>query len=181
MRRLVGAVAVLGMLALAGCGGGEPLPTLPPTPSATPVFASEEEALAAAEQAYTAYLEMSNVISNEGGANPERIAPFVTEEQLPDELAGIALFVERRARSVGTSHAFGFVLQQLTQTGDGAEITVYACVDVSGVKIVDDSGVDVTPVNREPLIALEIQMIGKPGALLIADSNKWPDSQFCFS
>jgi hypothetical protein len=39
-------------LVLAGCTQPDPMPTPPPTPSASPVFASDEEALAAAEEAY---------------------------------------------------------------------------------------------------------------------------------
>ena len=93
---LVGAVTIAGMLLLAGCGGGDPIPTLPPTPSATPIFASEEEALAAAEDAYAAYRGMSDQISAEGGANPERIAPFVTESRLADELRGFATFALKK-------------------------------------------------------------------------------------
>ncbi len=84
MRSVVGALVLVGMLALTGCVDGDRLPTLPPTPTSTPIFASEEEALAAAEEAYAAYLEMSNLISSEGGVEPERIAPFVTADQLAE-------------------------------------------------------------------------------------------------
>ncbi|WP_395638765.1 hypothetical protein [Pseudolysinimonas sp.] len=181
MRRVVGAVAVLGMLALSGCGGGDPLPTLPPTPSSTPVFASEEEALAAAEAAYSAYLEMSNLISSEGGVDPERIAPFVTADQLSDELDGFAYFADNDIRSVGSSRVTRVLLQQYGEVQGDVEITFYACVDVSNVVIVDGGGNDVTPVDRDSLVALEVSMTGDSDPLLVSDSDQWSDSQFCFS
>lgn len=179
MRRVGSVLAVLAMLALAGCDSGDPLPMLPPTPSSTPVFGSEEEALAAATDAYAAYLEMSNLISSEGGVDPERIAPFVTPEQLPDELAGFAYFSDSGIHSVGEAHVAQVVLQQYSEGPEGAEIVVYACVDVGGVIILNADGNDVTPKEREPIVALEVSMTTELGNLLIADSDQWSDSHLC--
>lgn len=180
MRRVVGAIAVLGMLTLAGCDGGHPLPTLPPTPSSTPVFASEEEALAAAEAAYAAYSEVSDLISNAGGAEPERIAPYVTEEQLQRELDTAEYFESNGLRAVGSPLVARFDLQQYVESDGVAEITVYLCLDVSGVGVVDSTGADVTPTDRQPVVPLEVGFRGDaPGALLIASSDTWSGTSFC--
>ena len=64
-------VAVL--FALAGCVPSDSQPSAAPSPSATPVFASDAEALAAAEKAYAAYLKVSDEIANDGGKDPDRI------------------------------------------------------------------------------------------------------------
>lgn len=182
MRRVVGSVAVLvGMLALSGCGGGDPLPTLPPSPSSTPVFASEEEALAAAEEAYSAYRATSDLITSEGGLRPERIAPFVTEEQLKDELDGFRYFETNGIRSVGSAPVIEILLQQFLDEGDSYEIVFYSCIDVSSVSIIDNTGADVTPADRPPLVALEVSMRGTNGDFLLSDSDQWSDSQFCSS
>lgn len=179
MRMLVGAMTVAGMLLFSGCGGGAPIPTLPPTPSATPIFASEEEALAAAEEAYAAYLEMSDLIASEGGSEPERIASLVTETQLVDELEGSAYFADNAIRSVGRSRLISATLQQYSEDRDGAEITFYACVDVGDVSIIDETGADVTPVDRASVVALEVSMVGGADGLLLADSDQWSDTDFC--
>jgi len=180
MRRVLGAVAVLGMLALSGCGGGTPLPTLPPTPSSTPVFASEEEALAAAEEAYAAYSEASSLIASDGGADPHRVAPYVTEEQLRNELATADYYASNGVHSVGSPVITFFQLQDWSQAGTQAEIVVYVCVDVSMVRVVDSDGVDVTPPDREPVVPLEVLITGDaPDALLVASSEQWSGSSFC--
>jgi hypothetical protein len=174
MRTLVGAVTVAGMLLLNGCGGGDPIPTLPPTPSATPIFSSEEEALAAAEEAYAAYLEMSNLISSEGGVDPERIAPFVTEERLADELAGFERLQASGLRTSGAS-TFEFTqLQRLDVDDDGVEVAVYACWNGGGVRVLNPEGLDVTPTDREAELLLEVVLVGDvSGQLLLSSDEVW--------
>jgi hypothetical protein len=180
MRSVVGALVLVGMLTLTGCVDGDRLPTLPPTPTSTPIFASEEEALAAAEEAYGAYLEMSNLIANDGGAEPERIAPFVTEEQLPDELDGSKNYSDHNVHSTGATRITGVTLQQYLETDDQAEVVIYACLDVTDARLVDAGGVDVTPASRAPQVTLEVTLqSGRPGALLIADSQLWSNSDSC--
>ena len=177
---LVGAMMVAGMLLFSGCGGGAPIPTLPPTPSATPIFASEEEALAAAEEAYAAYSEMSDLISSEGGAEPERIAPLVTESQLEREVETAEYFSSRNLRAVGGPTVTYFELQQFSESAEGAEVVVYVCLDVSETRVVDATGADVTPPDREPTVPLEVEFVSdEANSLLVARSDVWSGSSFC--
>src|SRR5690606_24012229 len=84
-------VAVL----LSGCVQQGPEVTPPPEPSTTPIFASDEEALAAATEAYEAYLAMSDLIAQEGGVNPERIESVAVRKALADALEGFSVFREQ--------------------------------------------------------------------------------------
>jgi hypothetical protein len=176
MRTLVGAVTIAGMLLLSGCGGGDPIPTLPPTPTATPIFASEEEALAAAEEAYAAYLEMSSLISSEGGADPERIAPFVTERRLDDELRGFGTLREADLRISGHVGFAALDLQRYDQVGELVEVVFYACVDLSDRRVTDSEGRDVTPVDRQDLLVLEVVLVGTGDdpSLVLESDDQWP-------
>lgn len=136
----IAATAVAALVLLAGCV--PPTPTAVPTPvpttspAAEPVFASDAEALAAAEEAYVAYLAMSDLIAQEGGRNPERIAPFVTEEQLAVELEGFESLRVSGARAVGESTYFNSVLQEMIEIDGGVEVVVLACLDLRGVSVV---------------------------------------------
>src|SRR5690606_22722214 len=106
------------VLVVSGCVPDAGIPTLPPTPTVTPVFASEEEALAAAEDAYAAYLEMSYLIASEGGLEPERIAPLVTNEQFERELESLSIYSERGLHVDGQTRFDSMMLQQMSQSGD---------------------------------------------------------------
>jgi predicted small lipoprotein YifL len=179
MRTMVGTVAVLAaILVLSGCGRSDPLPTLPPTPSSTPVFASEEEALAAAEDAYAAYLEVSTDIGESGGADPERIEPFVTPDRMQTELRGAQTLQASGLRLVGASQFETIELQRVDTVGDETEVVFYACWDGSQSRVIDSSGADVTPSDRVDRLVLEIRTVTVNGALplVLASDDQWPDS-----
>src|SRR5690606_7687607 len=108
-------------LVLTGCTQPDPMPTPPPTPSSAPVFASDEEALAAAEEAYGKYLEESDQIIRDGGARPERLRPLVSDVIYRREVAGFEQLQERQLPGTGST-AFSLTLQSF----DDVEITVYA-------------------------------------------------------
>ena len=119
-RRSTARVAVVALLivALSGCAS-TPDPQLTPTPSATaaaPVFASDEEALAAATEAYAAYLTMSDQIAGDGGASPHRISPFVSAGLLDSELDGFASFREANAFLVGNTRFWVADVQKIDRT-----------------------------------------------------------------
>ena len=180
MRSVVGGLVLVGMLALTGCVEGDRIPTLPPTPTSTPIFASDEEALAAAEDAYAAYNEVSALIAMDGGADPERIAPFVTEDQLENELATYALYQEQQVHAEGRSTITRIELQQASEMAGIADIAIYACLDVTAVRILDSAGRDVTPPDRPSLVALEVSFEGHSlDELRVASSDIWSDSSFC--
>src|SRR5215207_3793459 len=83
-RHCIGALAAGGVLALVlvGCmGAPSPAPSPEPTETAAvPIFASDEEALAAAVDAYERYRAISAEISEAGGHDSNRIDPVVSPE-----------------------------------------------------------------------------------------------------
>ena len=166
------------VVALVGCTPEEPRVSPPASPSAEPLFASDEEALAAAEEAYAAYLAMSDEISHDGGANPERIAPFVTEERFPSEIAAFEAF---SSKSLHTSGATGFdtiAFQRADVVGGGAEVAFYACWNGGAVRILDESGSDVTP-DRIDRVALEIVVRASTASVVLESAEPWSGESSC--
>ena len=171
----------LAALLLSGCTAHGPVHMPTPSPSPTPVFASDEEALAAAEAAYREYLRVSDEIAQDGGANPERIAEVVTDDRLPSELDALAKFPARKVHSVGNSIFGTASLQQYSDIGGTVLIDIYTCLDVSGVRLISESGTDVTPERQDKLslvIGLE-SAPASPGRLLVSDSDVWDGVSFC--
>jgi hypothetical protein len=175
------AVTVAGILLLAGCGGGDPIPTLPPTPSSTPIFASEEDALAAAEEAYAAYLAAWDRIASEGGVDPERIAAFTTGDFFESELEGLETFRDNQWRTIGQSVLHSANLQFADLTGnDPTPVAAYVCVDVSAVDVRDESGASVVSPDRPALQAFEVFFaVSDAGGLVPAASNPWEPESIC--
>ncbi|MGB3413465.1 MAG: hypothetical protein WBA28_01980, partial [Microbacteriaceae bacterium] len=89
------ALAVLSALFLGtGCSPEVGLPPVP-RPSVEPLFASDEEALAAVVEHYQEYLAVSDEVYADGGANPERLKPYVSAERYEEELSGAQSFQAR--------------------------------------------------------------------------------------
>jgi len=172
---------VLGLAtALAGCDAepAEP-PSAPPTSPAPPIFASDEEALAAAEAAYAAYLAASNEIFRDGGRDRERI-----REVASDEYAGVLEeeFESFEKRGLRMTGATGYDIVALVDADltTGATQT-YACLKVGDSRILDADGNDVTVRNRPAVVAVlltfELDAAGR--GLVLGGSETWSGESFC--
>ena len=151
-----------------------------PSPTASPIFASDEEALAAAEAAYGAYVVVSDTISSQGGAGADALMDLVSANyyaQIEKEYAEFAL---TGGRTSGFTSFDSMTLQQ-RNSDDGVEVIVtYACLDVSGVRVLDASGIDVTPQGRLTRLPLEITFEASDSTdLIVAGSEVWDGADYC--
>lgn len=174
----IAATAVAALVLLAGCV--PPTPTVVPTTSTAsePVFASDADALAAAEEAYVAYLAMSDLIAQEGGREPERIAPFVTEEQLTRELAVFAAILASGRSQVGLVQASSPELQSLNETR--SQVAVYFCLDYSGVSIrnTEEAAAD-TVRSSDFLVVAATFEADSMSILKVKSSEPWEEVLMC--
>lgn len=173
---ILAAATVMG--AATACVGPTPIPTLPPQPTATPVFASEEEALAAAEASYTAYINASDEIGHEGWQDTSRFASVATGAALDDELSTAAELASNGWRLVGVSDFDTVTLQQYSQVGEEATVVVYLCLDVSGTDVLDPEGNSMVAADRPDRLPLEVEFVGTDG-LLVSRSELWSGETFC--
>ncbi|MGW9629121.1 hypothetical protein ACWGST_00285 [Agromyces sp. NPDC055520] len=185
--RLGIALAAAGAIALlmSGCTGADPAPSPSPSPSADaagPIFASDEEALAAAVEAYEAYREVSDTILIQGGEEADRIDTVVTTEFAPKLHEEYAAIEDLGLSSSGPS-SFDTTSLVEWRTVDGvAEVSIYLCRDVSGSRVIDANGTDVTPAQRPDRIASQAFMVsapGEPALLIVSGVNAWSGDDFC--
>jgi hypothetical protein len=175
---LVAAGAVALILTMTGCGDPPPPVTPTPTSSAAPVFASDEEALAAAEESYRAYTEVADQIFHEGGADPDRLTAVATGDFLDASIAGFENVREKGWHSIGHSTFDSLELQRIDSSPSGI-VSAYLCGDVSGVEVVDSDGVSVVAADRPDRTYFEVifDLDVATGRLLVASRQVWGDGK----
>lgn len=158
-------VAALALaLAAAALSGCAPAPEPSPTPTA--MFASEEEAFAAAEEVYRAYIDAVN--AEHEGDDSARSYDFLTGMLLESELQN------RRELDASGVHIEGDTVI-LSFDGDEAKvdsvsttITGIACLDISAARALDDEGNDVTAVGRSDVYSVIVTFVESGSSLLIS-------------
>ena len=176
------AALTLAALTLSGCSR-PPAPTpAQPSPTASPVFASEDEALAAATEAYAAYRAAIDKVAGAGGVDSAPIRPFLTDEYTVEMIEDVRFFQANGYRTTGDTTFDSVRLQSIVDNGKTAEIVVYLCSDTSAIRLFDGSGTDVTIPDRQSRTPLEIHLSSStedPQTLQIGGSELWTGENFC--
>ena len=162
--------------ALAGCSAQQPAPK--ETTAAAdqkPLFASDEEALAAAQAAYANYLDVSDQIARDGGANPERLKGLVSDSLYSEQVSGYKDVNAKGLKASGASTFDNFRIQDITDSS----ITNYVCLRLSGIHVIDSSGSDVTPSGRDDNLPLQMEWKQVSGKLVLEKSEVWTGQNFC--
>lgn len=177
---VVAAWCALLLMALASCAAPLARPTSSPsTPTPTPVFASDEEALAAATEAYAAYQAMSSTVAQEGGSRPERMSEFAVGDALVAETASLESLSEQNLRGVGQLSFDTLTLQSADLTE--GQVKAYLCLDVSRTDVVDATGLSTVPIDRPLRLPLQVSFAPTIDGdrLLLERSESWRGENFC--
>jgi hypothetical protein len=170
---LVAGAAVI-LMAMTGCVEPTPRVTAGPTASAPPVFASEEEALAAAEEAYAAYLAaLDGALTNYDTA---RLRKTSTGQALKEALASVEEFKKDARVLVGSSSADSITLIQYSAAGD---VSVYACLDVSATDVLGADGRSTVSEGRPLRYPMQIDAQIDDGEPLVISAEVWDGENFC--
>jgi hypothetical protein len=179
---LRGSVAILacllGCAALTGCS---PAATPAPSPTSTAIFASEDEALAAATAVYQQYTAAFDVRSAKGGIPYDALSTYVTPEYL-QKLNEPGLLEKNEWHTDGSTTFDTISVVETSESDRSAVLRVRLCRDVSGIRILDSQGEDVTPTTRLKRFPVEVEMVSSaPSAkmLVISDSGSWTGKDFC--
>ena len=174
--------AALTTLALTGCANTTTVapPTATPDREATPMFASDEDALAAAETAYRNYIDVSDQIARDGGLNVERLQPFVSVELYQQQVQEYADVASKGLRAVGSSMFDSFTLESYSREHD--KIRVYVCMRVANIRVLDSANNDATPPDRNDDLPLQVafgRSVESEPELSVTRSEVWSGKNFC--
>ncbi len=175
--RAAAPIALLAAMALAGCTAPEPEPTQTVVPTDEPLFASEEEALAAAEEAYTEYVGAVNQALASGGDELTDLESLASPEVADIQRQGFEEYRSGGLRAVGKITVDSFTLQ-----GDWRDerVAFYVCRDVSNVDVLDGSGRSVVSADRLDRGGFEAEIRAKAdGSLEISRDDPWSGASFC--
>lgn len=147
-RTLTALVLVGSILALTACTGPDPSP--PTSSSPPPVFANEEEALAAGREAYEGYLAVWNAIVLDGGVNEARVDEVTSGELRAFEHESLASLRELGWTFSGAVTLETFSMDEWYSTPDAAGVLVVgvACVDMTASQAVGPDGQSVIKPER---------------------------------
>ncbi|WP_152642113.1 hypothetical protein [Microbacterium azadirachtae] len=158
---LITTAVVAGVIGLSAC---TPVPTPEPTP--TPLFASEAEAFKAAEQVYRDY-NTAGAQADAGDANA-RPETFLAGAALDEEIAG-RRDLEANGLSIRGRTDIA-LFNGLSSNLETSRVAAIVCLDVSGTRIFDNVGNDVTPTERPTTVPLQVDFARSGSSLVIVKS-----------
>jgi hypothetical protein len=159
-RMLPAATALVAVALLVGCVPQDPVITPVPEPSSSPVFASDEEALAAATEAYGRYLrKVDEGLITHSSLGLETVAAGDALEQAK---ARIHEYIDLGERHVGrisiASISLATAEAVLGSNHRGEPIQIYACLDLSAVDVVDSAEKSVVDSERPASVFLLVDL-----------------------
>jgi hypothetical protein len=176
------ALTIAAALSLGACQQ-QHTPIVPsPAPSATPIFASDDEALAAAEEAYRAYLRVLDEIYADSGADPERLLEVASEPVFQKELPSFEETQADGSKSVGQTKFDSMSLQSFDGLKKLDAVVVYVCEDFSATDILNASGVSIVSPTRQTRWPLTVAFDFTPrpsSPLIVSEISDWTGQDFC--
>ena len=178
---IVAAPLALAALLLSGCSPEPRIPAAEPQPTATPLFATDEEALAAATAAYEEYLAVSANVASSESLDTSPLESLTTPSFLDRELEALAEITRQGLRVEGQAFLSASRLQQrYTDATQREVVIIYGCLDASDTKAVDLDGNDRTPPDRRVMVDLEIELVENDDrGLVINRSDVWAGESVC--
>lgn len=168
------------LAALAGCAPAPPPLVLPPTPTQSPLFASEEEALAAAVEVYAAYLAAADSVARGGWSDPGATAEFTTEAFQAEVVESAAQLESSGRRQSGEKRFDSVALQRYSEQGQGrVELVAYLCLDISETRILGPEGDDVSQSSRIERLPTVVTFSLSDLGGRVDGEEPWDGANFC--
>lgn len=166
------AMAVGGAMALGACA-----PTPAPDPTSTPLFASEEEAFAAAEATYRAYSDAAALVDYAVPDSFSKPLSFSVGTYNQEERK---FLLEMNAEGYKRSGRSSLLwVSGINFDSKQQLVTLRVCEDVTATTFTDRDGNSLVPAERADVVALDVHMTEVDGILRIYESESVRDPK-CF-
>ena len=175
---LVG-LAIALVVPLAACSQSTRLPEAEPSSEVAPLFASDEEALAAATAAYEEYLAVLDAALQGPVSDGGELESVSRGQALVSAQESIAEFIEDQLRISAPRVVGGARLQQHTSSGSEAEVTSYFCEDISGVLLLDAGGNSLSEADRPDYTVFEATVEFGPAGAFVVERAFWSNESSC--
>ena len=179
----VSAAALAVAFVLVGCVPTTTPASPAPQPSATPVFATEAEALAAATEAYAAYqTTLDDAFSSYENASLSKVASGAALSKAKNSVAN---YQKVRKRQTGRSSidTVSFVDTPSVLLGDNKSLVAqtYLCLDLSQVDVLDGDDRSVVPAGSERRFPIVASLVWDRSLkkLLVDKDESWSGENFC--
>lgn len=146
-----------------------------PDPTPTPLFATDEEAFAAAEEVYREYIRAVN--ARIAGASAPDPQDYLTGLALEADIDGVRSLEDEGVHLSGESVVKTFTGTRFSVEGGRLSVSAHACLDAQSVTLIDETGANVTPPERPPLLAQQVEFIETEEQLKISDEVAISDEQ----
>ncbi|MFT2753632.1 hypothetical protein [Clavibacter sp. Sh2088] len=150
-------------------------PDLDPEPAPTPSMTQQQQDDQAFHDVFARYVDLDANTDTE-----DDLAQLLTGSVLDNEKSGLADERRKGVRTSGMDVMSGFEVTDRGLDPAGAEyMTAQVCLDVSGARLIDSTGADITPV-RDPRLSLQVKAIRSEDALWrISDIVRNEDVHAC--
>lgn len=147
-----------------------------PEPSPTPAFASEEEAFAAAEETYRAYIAALNAVEPDDPGTFEPLFALSSGSFERADRKNLSTMHAEHQNVEGNALVTRFTGASVSPSFD--RITAMVCLDVSNVSVTDTAGRSLVRPDRPSVYGIEVTFRVASGEALV-DAAKQTDEQQC--
>ncbi len=176
---LVAAPLVVAALVLGGCTPDTRIPAAEPQPTAAPLFASDEEALAAATAAYEEYLAVLDELLQDPRPVGSEFDLLASGEAEATAMQDVRDFLDGSIRITAPRVVGSATLQSNTATANGAEVIAYFCEDVSDVVVLDANGRTLTTSDRPDFSLWEATVTFDGVGERVTRRDFWSNEEAC--
>jgi len=152
------------------------------TPTVASIFASDEEALAAATEAYANYLRVHDAFWADDGSSEDEYLSLSIGSARDGDIQSIKKWRANGWHAVGITTFDSMRIQSRAIDGGSEQIRTYLCLDVTQGDVLDSQGASVAKSDRPLRLPMEVEFeaaFSIPADLKIARSEVWSGENFC--